>query len=187
MGSVYRTTQASRAVLDNPGTIIHTENRTMNATAPHTACRPYAKAWWRFCAARHARTLREDDGVARAQHRAVADLERERRVLGWPRRRELALMHSSRNTTIEGSSWPNFWANFLAPFSPRCPPRTPAARPSGTYWPCGCIYEGALSFVTTICSSNRDSAYKTRTRMQNDRRPRAPPRPACGRGPRHTS
>jgi hypothetical protein len=39
-----------------------------------------------------------------------------------------------------------------------------------------CIYEGALSFVTTICSSNGESPYKMRMGRQNDKRPSSKPR-----------
>ena len=34
-----------------------------------------------------------------------------------------------------------------------------------------CTDEGALSFVTTVCSSYRDSPYKPERGRQNDRRP----------------
>ena len=47
------------------------------------------------------------------------------------------------------------------------------------------LYEGALSFGTTMCSSNRDSPYKQEWGWQNDRRPSskpAPPSPPAGRG-----
>jgi hypothetical protein len=54
------------------------------------------------------------------------------------------------------------------------------------------MYEGALSFVTTLCSSHRDSPYKRECGRQNDRRPssriptfdqkptRSPPRRTSG-------
>ena len=38
-----------------------------------------------------------------------------------------------------------------------------------------CVYEGVLSFVTTVCSSNRESPHKLRMGRQNDKRPSSKP------------
>ena len=38
-----------------------------------------------------------------------------------------------------------------------------------------CTYEGALSFITTICSSNRESPSKMRMGRHNDKRPSSKP------------
>ena len=43
-----------------------------------------------------------------------------------------------------------------------------------------CVDEGALSFVTTMCSSYRDYPYKRGWGMQNDRGPSS--KPAAGTG-----
>jgi hypothetical protein len=44
------------------------------------------------------------------------------------------------------------------------------------------VYEGALSFVTKICSSNRESPYKMRMGRQNDKRPSSKPARDVTRG-----